>query len=144
MSGKWQGGKGSDPRPISDRKKFEDNWDRIFGENEKQNGDPFTVEEAHKHFGGVKRRKWILWVLCPGFVKSKNDGQTHYIHKKQLRQLYELKYLDYVLTEEEYSDRKGIRPDEVFVIKLYPRYEGDYAEHKAELLAKLERANDLE
>lgn len=31
MSGKWQGGKGSDPRPITDRKKFEENWDRIFG-----------------------------------------------------------------------------------------------------------------
>jgi hypothetical protein len=24
------GGKGSTPRPIADRKKFEDNWDAIF------------------------------------------------------------------------------------------------------------------
>lgn len=24
------GGKGSKPRPIEDRKKFEDNWDKIF------------------------------------------------------------------------------------------------------------------
>ena len=24
------GGKGSKPRPIPDRKQFEDNWDRIF------------------------------------------------------------------------------------------------------------------
>lgn len=34
MSGKWQGGKGSDPRPIADRKKFEENWERIFGKKE--------------------------------------------------------------------------------------------------------------
>ena len=25
------GGKGSAPRPIPDRKRFEDNWDKIFG-----------------------------------------------------------------------------------------------------------------
>lgn len=31
MSSKWQGGKGSDPRPIADKKKFDENWDRIFG-----------------------------------------------------------------------------------------------------------------
>lgn len=30
------GGKGSSPRPLSvDRKTFEDNWDRIFGEKKK-------------------------------------------------------------------------------------------------------------
>jgi len=26
----WHGGKGSKPRPV-DKKKFDDNWDRIFG-----------------------------------------------------------------------------------------------------------------
>ena len=29
------GGKGSAPRPIPDRKKFEENWDRIFGKPKK-------------------------------------------------------------------------------------------------------------
>lgn len=29
----WHGGKGSTPRPILDRKKFEENWDRIFNKN---------------------------------------------------------------------------------------------------------------
>ena len=29
------GGKGSKPRPIPDRKKFEDNWDSIFKKKEK-------------------------------------------------------------------------------------------------------------
>jgi len=32
----WQGGKGSAQRPISDKKKFDENWDRIFGKKEKK------------------------------------------------------------------------------------------------------------
>jgi hypothetical protein len=30
MSNSWHGGKGSKQRPIEDKKRFEDNWDRIF------------------------------------------------------------------------------------------------------------------
>lgn len=33
----WEGGKGSKPRPISDRKQFEDNWDRIFNKKNQDN-----------------------------------------------------------------------------------------------------------
>ena len=29
-------GKGSKPRPVSDRKKFEDNWDAIFGKKKEK------------------------------------------------------------------------------------------------------------
>jgi len=32
----WEGGKGSKPRPVSDRKKFEDNWDAIFGKKKEK------------------------------------------------------------------------------------------------------------
>ena len=32
---KWHGGKGSIPRPIADKSKFEENWERIFGKQEK-------------------------------------------------------------------------------------------------------------
>jgi hypothetical protein len=28
--------KGSAPRPINDRKKFEENWDKIFGDKKKE------------------------------------------------------------------------------------------------------------
>ena len=31
---KWHGGKGSKPRPVKDQKKFDDEWDRIFGKKE--------------------------------------------------------------------------------------------------------------
>ena len=42
--GDWHGGKGSSPRPMDNRKRFEDNWDRIFNKN-KQNekGDPISL-----------------------------------------------------------------------------------------------------
>lgn len=36
MAGQWEGGKGSKPRPMEDRKKFEDNWDKIFGKKDKE------------------------------------------------------------------------------------------------------------
>ena len=31
----WHGGKGSTPRKV-DKKKFDDNWDKIFGKKEKK------------------------------------------------------------------------------------------------------------
>jgi hypothetical protein len=34
MAQKWHGGKGSAPRPV-DRKKFGDEWERIFGKPKK-------------------------------------------------------------------------------------------------------------
>ena len=34
---KWHGGKGSKPRPIEDRKQFENNWDAIFAPKDKKN-----------------------------------------------------------------------------------------------------------
>lgn len=39
MNGATHGGKGSKPRPIEDRKKFEDNWEKIFG-NKKDKKEP--------------------------------------------------------------------------------------------------------
>jgi hypothetical protein len=33
MRNKWHGGKGSAPRPV-DKKKFDENWERIFGKKD--------------------------------------------------------------------------------------------------------------
>jgi hypothetical protein len=35
MSNATHGGKGDRPRPVVDMKKFEENWDKIFGINSK-------------------------------------------------------------------------------------------------------------
>lgn len=34
----WHGGKGSKPRPV-DQKKYNDNWDKIFGKKKKNSTD---------------------------------------------------------------------------------------------------------
>ena len=60
-SKQWHGGKGSGPRKGNDQKKYEDNWEKIFGKN-KQDQDRYTeqlknngVEPANKkHYGDVK------------------------------------------------------------------------------------------
>lgn len=42
----WHGGKGSKPRPVEDRKKFEDNWDRIFGKKKDDQKDEKLEEKS--------------------------------------------------------------------------------------------------
>ena len=41
-------GKGSAPRPIEiDRKKFEDNWDKVFGKKDKKDKDKKPEKSTH-------------------------------------------------------------------------------------------------
>ena len=49
------GGKGDKPRPINDRKKFEENFDRIFGKKD----DKSLTEVVKERQGGevVKKQK---------------------------------------------------------------------------------------
>jgi len=42
MSGAWAGGKGSKQRKAVDQKKFESNWDAIFGKKDK----PSAVDDC--------------------------------------------------------------------------------------------------
>lgn len=42
MSGQWAGGKGSKQRKVVDQKKFDDNWDAIFGKKDK----PSAVDDC--------------------------------------------------------------------------------------------------
>ena len=51
-------GKGSAPRPFSDRDVYEDNWDKIFGKKKKKSDDtsPHLVEyELNKSTGELER-----------------------------------------------------------------------------------------
>lgn len=48
MSDKWHGGKGSKQRPV-DKKKFDDNWDKIFGSKQQQQPNVPTDEEKAEH-----------------------------------------------------------------------------------------------
>lgn len=61
------------------------------------------------------------YVLHPGEIQSKNDGEIHYISAMRLAMLYKVSMRDcYVqdLIEEKLWPRD--------LIHLYPNYEGDY------------------
>ncbi len=42
------GGKGSRPRPIEDKKQFEDNWDKIFGKKPKEEPKDVVTEPKER------------------------------------------------------------------------------------------------
>ena len=51
-------GKGSAPRPFSDRHVYEDNWDKIFGKKKKKSDDtsPHLIEyELNKSTGELQK-----------------------------------------------------------------------------------------
>lgn len=50
MSKQWHGGKGSAIRPIVDKQKFSDNWDRIFGKKEQLHGKAHEEEKEPKRW----------------------------------------------------------------------------------------------
>ena len=43
----WHGGKGSSPRPV-DKKKFDENWDRIFSKNKNEKSDKRGLTDQKK------------------------------------------------------------------------------------------------
>lgn len=45
----WHGGKGSKPRPV-DKKKFDENWDRIFGKKKEDPLDAYNEERLVTKF----------------------------------------------------------------------------------------------
>lgn len=57
MSEQWHGGKGSKARPI-DQKKFDSNWDKIFGNKPKQDeqDDEYEQTTGCMHEKGFRKR----------------------------------------------------------------------------------------
>lgn len=53
---KWHGGKGSFPRPISDRRIYDKNWDRIFN---KKNNKRNNIEGEKRGDTGVEKGKTV-------------------------------------------------------------------------------------
>jgi hypothetical protein len=56
---KWHGGKGSAPRPIANRKQYEDNWDRIFAKKTVEVLDELTQlsQEMGEYDNTIRRVK---------------------------------------------------------------------------------------
>lgn len=57
MSGMTHGGKGSKQRPTADQKKFDNNWDAIFGKKDKPSGvDDCATAKAESAANERKKR----------------------------------------------------------------------------------------
>ena len=71
------------------------------------------------------------YVVCPGKVTSKNDGQEHYIGPMQLMRLYGVDSRECEIYEpapwwpQSYYQEAEKRQQGM--IRLYPRYDGDYS-----------------
>jgi hypothetical protein len=75
-------------------------------------------------------RSTVRYLLCPGYVKSKYDGDEHYIGAMRLARLYGVDPRKCGIFEPSWLARSlGLRLDErryKDLIKLVPRYDGDY------------------
>jgi len=60
----------------------------------------------------------IKYVICPDYMKSKNDGDIHYIGYSRLIELYSVNPAECV----KYNDYDNFDN----LIHLYPRYSGEY------------------
>lgn len=63
----------------------------------------------------------VKYVLHPGFVYSKTDGDRHYISADKLIRLYKVRPNNCVL-HREHSHFEGMKG----MIHLFPRYDGNY------------------
>lgn len=70
------------------------------------------------------------YVLHPGPVKSRNDGQVHFIGAAQLADLYNVSLRDCITYPTgcgtESVIRRRIWRDPVDAVHLHPRYDGNY------------------
>ena len=80
----------------------------------------------------------IRYILCPGEIESKYDGQIHYIGPMQLARLYEIDIRDCEIYEPapwwtpSYFKEFEVKYKDI--PRLYPRYHGDYLEYKDPIL----------
>lgn len=78
------------------------------------------------------------YALHPGWVKSKTDGDRHYIDARTLAWLYRVRLSDCVVVP--WEARPGLervhqilleRIERMELVHLYPRYSGNYTIPKA-------------
>ncbi|MGR8931942.1 MAG: hypothetical protein ACU836_15015 [Gammaproteobacteria bacterium] len=80
----------------------------------------------NKEFQGNFDKPAPKYVLCPGFIFSKNDGDRHYISARKLAELYHVSMNECVVKPDMDDPRyKGWRPPED-AIELNPKYNGNY------------------
>ena len=81
------------------------------------------------------------YVICPGKVTSKTDGQRHYVGPMQLMRLYGVDPRECEIHEPASwwtaSDYRMAEERQLGLPRLGPRYDGNYELHSAMYPAKL-------
>lgn len=67
----------------------------------------------------------MRYVLHPGPVISRADGQEHIINAPQLARLYGVNFRECVVVYDDEEHRDGYR-EQPGDVHLYPRYDGNY------------------
>ena len=70
----------------------------------------------------------IRYLLYPGYVFSRFDGQRHFITAPQLARLYKVSLMECHIVHAD-QDLRGFRHEGL--IKLVPRYSGNYQRPEA-------------
>ena len=66
------------------------------------------------------------YVLCPGYVHSKNDGDRHYITATRLVELYRVPLNDCVVKPNMDDPRNKHWSAPQGAIELHPKFDGNY------------------
>jgi hypothetical protein len=72
----------------------------------------------------------LRYALHPDYVRSRTDGDVHYIPARELAFCYGLQFGEYLIVNDAvdrwlYADQMR-RAEELGLIHLYPRYDGNY------------------
>ena len=64
------------------------------------------------------------YLLFPGDVRSKHDGDVHYIDAHTLAELYGVRFAECVVAKPGWTGRESLAKG---LVHLRPRYHGDYS-----------------
>jgi hypothetical protein len=83
---------------------------------------PLTEYKAHRKPGYRKSPPQKEFLVCPGYVVSKFDGDTHYISEHKLMHLYNVDPRECVISccPAHHHEDEGL-------LHLEPNYDGDYS-----------------
>ena len=68
----------------------------------------------------------VKYLLCPGFVTSKTDGQAHYIGARTLADLYGVQMHECKVRPDRHQFGRHAWGPPHDLIELHPRNDGDY------------------
>ena len=90
----------------------------------------FQSEEAHRRYINKLMRNSVSKIkygIHPGYIRSRIDGDIHWISATKLMQLYEVNPDECIVIYKNRPDLvRSIGLDLGKLIHLYPRYDGNY------------------